>query len=240
MPTRPINYPFHLLLTSATIPTSLNNYLANSHPALVRLASPRLHKLPKSLQTEYVAWSGGNKFADILRRLKKVWAEDAMMVGSSSDEKKDAAQLSKVLVFCNKTTKALELSRYLEEQGVANMPVTSQAGLGQRERFSNRHLEGFLRVRAKMRDPRSPASPAYVGSAPSPASASDLVHPTRSEDKDAPKVLITTSLLSRGLDFSPEIKHVFIIDEPRNMVDFLHRAGRAGRAGEKGRVVVFG
>jgi len=52
--------------------------------------------------------------------------------------------------------------------------------------------------------------------------------------------MITTSLLSRGLDFSADIKHVFIIDPPRNMIDFLHRAGRSGRAGEKGKVVVFG
>ena len=60
-----------------------------------------------------------------------------------------------------------------------------------------------------------------------------------SDDKE-PYVLITTSLLSRGLDFSPEIKHVLITDPPRNMVDFLHRAGRTGRAGEWGTVVVFG
>ena len=55
-----------------------------------------------------------------------------------------------------------------------------------------------------------------------------------------PHVMITTSLLSRGLDFSPDVKHVFIVDEPRNMIDFLHRAGRSGRAGEQGKVVVFG
>jgi ATP-dependent RNA helicase MRH4 len=52
--------------------------------------------------------------------------------------------------------------------------------------------------------------------------------------------MITTSLLSRGLDFSPNIKYVFIIDEPRNMIDFLHRAGRTARAGANGRVVIFG
>jgi ATP-dependent RNA helicase MRH4 len=52
--------------------------------------------------------------------------------------------------------------------------------------------------------------------------------------------MITTSLLSRGLDFDPSIKHVFIVDEPRNMIDFLHRAGRSGRAGQTGRVVIFG
>jgi ATP-dependent RNA helicase MRH4 len=65
-----------------------------------------------------------------------------------------------------------------------------------------------------------------------PAPLNDPMH--------VPHVMITTSLLSRGLDFSPNIKHVFIIDEPRNMIDFLHRAGRTGRAGEHGRVVIFG
>jgi len=51
--------------------------------------------------------------------------------------------------------------------------------------------------------------------------------------------MVTTSLLSRGLDFSPDLKHVFIVDQPRNTIDFLHRAGRSGRAGHKGKVVVF-
>ena len=50
-------------------------------------------------------------------------------------------------------------------------------------------------------------------------------------------VLVATSLLSRGLDFLPEIKHVSTVNEPRNMVDFLHRAGRSGRVGQSGKVV---
>ena len=36
--------------------------------------------------------------------------------------------------------------------------------------------------------------------------------------------MITTSLLARGLDFSSLIKHIFIVNEPRNMIDFLRRA----------------
>ena len=31
-----------------------------------------------------------------------------------------------------------------------------------------------------------------------------------------------------------------LVDQPRDVLDFIHRAGRAGRAGRKGRVVVFG
>jgi ATP-dependent RNA helicase MRH4 len=52
--------------------------------------------------------------------------------------------------------------------------------------------------------------------------------------------MITTALLSRGLDFSADIKQEFIVDELWNMIDFLHRAERSGRPREKGKVVVFG
>ena len=59
-------------------------------------------------------------------------------------------------------------------------------------------------------------------------------------DRDGDGALGTTSLLSRGLDFDPTVQHVFIADTPRNMIDFIHRAGRAGRMGNQGKVVVFG
>ncbi|KAJ3509874.1 hypothetical protein NLJ89_g4988 [Agrocybe chaxingu] len=200
----PINYPFNLLLTSATIPNSLNAYLEKHHPSLVRLASPRLHHLPKTLQTEYVSWTGGNKFADILRRIRRIWAED------SAGER---GSLSKVLIFCNKSTKVVELSAYLAEQGIKSVAMTSQSE--HRGRGSNKHLDGFLRMRGA-----------------GETSTGDV--------KNESHVMVTTSLLSRGLDFTPEIKHVFIVDEPRNMIDFLHRAGRSGRAGKRGKVVIFG
>jgi ATP-dependent RNA helicase MRH4 len=56
----------------------------------------------------------------------------------------------------------------------------------------------------------------------------------------APRVLVTTSLLSRGLDFAPFVSTVVLVDPPRDALDFVHRAGRAGRAGRTGRVIVFG
>ncbi|WVQ85741.1 hypothetical protein IAT38_007908 [Cryptococcus sp. DSM 104549] len=54
------------------------------------------------------------------------------------------------------------------------------------------------------------------------------------------RVLVTTSILSRGLDFHPSVSSVFLLQPPRDVLDFVHRAGRAGRAGRPGRVVVFG
>ncbi|KAG6378348.1 P-loop containing nucleoside triphosphate hydrolase protein [Boletus reticuloceps] len=222
-----ISYPFHLLLTSATIPNSLSNYLSTHHPALVRLASPKLHHLPSTLRTEHAKWTGGNKDADIERRIRRVWAEDALTHAKSALPTGSPVKLSKIIVFCNKRSKVEQLTTVLGTRGVACVALTGDADA--RKRGNNHHLDGFLKS--------SDSSMITSSSRPlkPPVLRAGLSNPAVT-----PHVLVTTSLLSRGLDFSPEIKHVFIVDEPRNMIDFLHRAGRAGRAGESGKVVVFG
>ena len=204
----PINYPFNLILTTATIPPSLATYLDVYHSNLTRLASPKLHRLPPTMKTEYEGWTGGNKDADIERRIRKVWAEDS--IRSDFNGKR-----SKILVFCNKGTKVQSLGAFLEGKGIPNVALTKDGSA--RNIGNNHHLDGFLRASSK---PKSGSS-------------------SLSESKE-PHVMITTSMLSRGLDFSPDVRHVFIVDEPRNMVDFLHRAGRSARAGQDGKVVVFG
>ena len=123
---------------------------------------------------------------------------------------------SKILVFCNRGTKVQSLGSFLEGKGIPNVALTKDGEA--RNIGNNHHLDGFVRTNNSKPKPRSPSA---------------------REDKE-PHVMITTSMLSRGLDFSPDVQHVFIVDEPRNMVDFLHRAGRSARAGHTGKVVVFG
>jgi len=209
----PTEYPFNFILTSATIPSALARYLDEVHPKLLRLASPRLHALPKLLRTEYVGWTGGNKNADIERRIRQVWADDSVT---------RSKRLSKILIFCNKNTKIDYLSAHLEEKGIKTIALSRDSD--QRKWGSNHHLDGFVKVKTPEGE---------VKEAP-PLEAAE------SDPSKTPHVMITTSLLSRGIDFSPSVKHVFIVDEPRNMIDFLHRAGRTGRAGEGGKVVIFG
>ncbi|KAJ7198815.1 P-loop containing nucleoside triphosphate hydrolase protein [Mycena pura] len=245
----PLNYPFNLVLTSATIPNSLSNYLNAYHPGIMRLVSPNIHHLPKTLKTEYVSWTGGNKNADIERRLREVWAADATQgLGPVPDSQGD---MSKVLIFCNKNSKVSDLGKFLEEHGIKNIQLSGSSE--NRKRGSNMHLDGFLKppvrnVKQRENDAMTAnenALPEDVKNANAsqslvPVSKRDQVEEPINDPMHVPHVMITTSLLSRGLDFSPNIKHVFIIDEPRNMIDFLHRAGRTGRAGAHGKVVIFG
>ena len=203
-----IAYPFHFILTSATVPSSMSTYLNKHHPSLMKLASPNVHRLPQHLYMEHVRWTGVNRYSDIEKRLRRVWAEDALRV--TGDSKKHVR--SRVLIFCNRTGAVEALSTYLQQKGIPNVALTKTAK--DRSRGSNKHLSGFLKGTAAQAEEK--------------------------ESGNEPHVLITTSLLSRGLDFDPSVQHVFIVDTPRNMIDFIHRAGRAGRAGHHGKVVVFG
>jgi ATP-dependent RNA helicase MRH4 len=100
------------------------------------------------------------------------------------------------------------MGAYLAEYAVPNIVVMSQ---GRRAHGSNKHLAGFLRP--------------LLGTA-EPPEATDM--------KNAPRVLLSMSLLARGLDFDPSVLHVFVLEPPRNMADFLHRTGRMVRAGGSG------
>lgn len=83
-------------------------------------------------------------------------------------------------------------------------------------------------------------------------------HPKEtSEEENGARVLLTTSHLTRGLDFSPLVTHVFIPDSYANLnlhrtidpklperhvkstMELLHRAGRVGRLGTKATLVLF-
>lgn len=69
-----------------------------------------------------------------------------------------------------------------------------------------------------------------------------FIHPATSleEDPDGSKikVLVTTDLLARGLNFLG-IKNVILMDVPRNSIDLIHRVGRTGRMRQSGRVFVI-
>src|SRR5882762_1272366 len=172
-----IKYPFNFLLTTATIPSSLASYIDNYHPHLIRLASPNLHHLPRSLKTEYVSWTGGNRNSDVESRIRRVWAEDSLR-GKDGQ----IGPLSKVLIFCNRRSKVEDLAAFLTEKNIKNVALTGTAD--SRKRGSNHHLDGFLRTKIKA-----------VAVAPDGSLAPAAVPKVSADSKDpkkTPHVMITT------------------------------------------------
>ncbi len=128
------------------------------------------------------------------------------------------------------------MGAYLSDHGVPNVVVTGQGTGGARAHGSNKHLAGFLRpLLLPGKDSRAVDAGAAAGGKAESKEAGG-----KAGAKDGPRVLLSTSLLARGLDFDPSVSSVFVLDPPRNTADFLHRAGRTARAGGSGKVVVFG
>ncbi|QEK12778.1 DEAD/DEAH box helicase [Crassaminicella thermophila] len=61
-------------------------------------------------------------------------------------------------------------------------------------------------------------------------------HLLTSFNKGKLKILVTTDLFTRGMDFQ-EVSHIFNMDLPLNKIDYLHRAGRTGRMNKEGVVM---
>ena len=207
--------PPHLILSTATIPETLATYVQQHHPQTTRLITPNLHRLPHNLAVSKVTWSGGNWKADVLLELRRSFVEDA----------RDGRVDTQAIIFINKNIKADYMGEYLTEHGIKNLVMTADSPM--RGRGSNRHLAGFLASPTATQ--KAKIKPVDQASAPVPWNKPEA----------PPRVLVTTGMLSRGLDFAPTISTVVMCDEPRNAVDFIHRAGRGGRAGHKGRVVIF-
>ncbi|KAI0280873.1 P-loop containing nucleoside triphosphate hydrolase protein [Russula aff. rugulosa BPL654] len=235
----PFDYPFNLVLTSATIPAALATHLEAHHPNMTRLVSPRLHRLPTHLALEFSPYNSGNRNAEVLGKLKTVWRDDALA----------GRRRARIVIFSNTRARAAEMGAYLSENGVPNIVVTGQSnddgrGRGGRRVYgSNKHLAGFLKPilnKSSSLHSQSPYAGGQEEEREEPATSLGKSKSESEPESESPRVLLSTSLLARGLDFDPSVSHVFVLDPPRNTADFLHRAGRTARAGSRGKVVVFG
>nr|ODN97867.1 hypothetical protein L204_03292 [Cryptococcus depauperatus CBS 7855] len=244
---------FNLILTTATIPPFLINLL-HTHPffalpnaRFIHLLSPGLHRLPEKLRTRFVRPpTTGNKHGDVAHQVRLTLADDikqAKLAGKKGEEE------SKVIVFCNNDKMVEQVAFKLGTKKLDCLAWTASGG--ERLRGRNGSLNDFLlrpelpKITSQNMDdgegsfsqdeiPLPIASDSNPDILPSSKSAANKT------DTKKRRVLVTTSLLSRGLDFHPSVSSVFLVQPPRDVLDFVHRAGRAGRAGRPGRVVVFG
>ncbi|KAK8847694.1 hypothetical protein IAR55_005553 [Kwoniella newhampshirensis] len=196
---------------------------------------------------------------DAIKRKALLKAQAASSGGEgSTTESIDVSEgKSKIVIFVNSDKKVEQLSGVLGFKGLDCLAWTGDGE--ERLRGRNGALDDFLLPagappRSIVEPTASPAPWAEEHDQVDPITPSGSVppHPDTNEssssssddrsrkDKDRRRILVTTSLLSRGLDFHPSVSSIFLLDPPRDVLDFVHRAGRAGRAGREGRVVVFG
>ena len=127
---------------------------------------------------------------------------------------RDAAP-RRVVIFCNTLNSCRAVDHALNNQGLSVSSVHGSIPNQQRKKG----LADFLS------DDLSPAPQPLHGEAPPvPALGKAL------------RVLVTTDVASRGLDFGAGVSAVLNFDFPHTHRDYLHRAGRTARAGRRGHV----
>lgn len=225
-----------LILCSATIPRSLDNYLRNRFPDMRRLVTPNLHAIPRRVQLGVVDVDKepyrGNKnlaCADTIWSIGKQAAEHVISHTRGS-EQTERIDIKRILVFVNEREKTEEVAEFLNSKGIDSIALN-------RDTPEQRHQETLGAFTSsepesvKITTPDEITGPNY-----SPNRIAGRPVPKRHLPNT--KVLVTTDLGSRGID-TVAVRHVILYDVPHSTIDFIHRLGRTGRMGRRGRGIVL-
>ncbi|KAI4250580.1 MAG: hypothetical protein L6R40_000180 [Gallowayella cf. fulva] len=225
-----------LILCSATIPRSLDNYLRTRFPDIRRLVTPNLHAIPRRVQLGVVDVDKepyrGNKnlaCADTIWSIGKQAAEHVIShtPGTQQTERID---IKRILVFVNEREKTEEVAAYLNSKGIDTIALN-------RDTPEKRHQETLGAFTSSSPETVEITSPEdVVGPNYSPNRIAGRPVPKRHLPNT--KVLVTTDLGSRGID-TLAVRHVILYDVPHSTIDFIHRLGRTGRMGRRGRGIVL-
>ncbi|KAI4272387.1 MAG: hypothetical protein LQ337_005334 [Flavoplaca oasis] len=225
-----------LILCSATIPRSLDNYLRNRFPDMRRLVTPNLHAIPRRVQLGVVDVDKepyrGNKnlaCADTIWSIGKQAAEHVIShtPGSQQTERID---IKRILVFVNEREKTEEVAEFLNSKGIDSVALN-------RDTPEQRHQETLGAFTSS--NPES-VEITTTDEIPGPNYSPNRIagRPIPKRHLPNTKVLVTTDLGSRGID-TVAVRHVILYDVPHSTIDFIHRLGRTGRMGRRGRGIVL-
>lgn len=225
-----------LILCSATIPRSLDNYLRSRFPDMRRLVTPNLHAIPRRVQLGVVDVDKepyrGNKnlaCADTIWSIGKQAAEHVIS-HTPGNEQTERIDIKRILVFVNEREKTEEVAAFLNSKGIDSIALN-------RDTPEQRHQETLGAFTSS--DPESveiTTPDEITGSNYSPNRIAGRPVPKRHLPNT--KVLVTTDLGSRGID-TVAVRHVILYDVPHSTIDFIHRLGRTGRMGRRGRGIVL-
>ncbi|RCK57739.1 ATP-dependent RNA helicase MRH4, mitochondrial [Candida viswanathii] len=196
-----------LILVSATIPKVFEKKLARLFPdtkSLIRVATPSLHKVPRTIKTMVIDAEAPPYNGSSPRAL-------AQALYAISKDGTEPNHVKRVVVFVNEKS---------EVDGIVESMVTKYrvrrediVGVNGSVKAKDRKdvLEPFLKPPELLED---------------------------DPDGSKIKILVTTDLLARGLNFQG-VKNVILLGVPRNSVDLVHRLGRTGRMNQSGRAFII-
>jgi ATP-dependent RNA helicase MRH4 len=207
-----------LILCSATIPRSLDTYLAKRYPSIRRLTTPNLHAIPRRVQLtvvdiDKIPYQGNRD----LTCAQVIWD-----LGKEADSEGHTSTIDKrILVFVNEREKADEVAAYLQGKGIDATALSRDT--------TDRNSDATLA--------------AFTGTSTSAQLAKQQKEDMKKSESTerrlhGVKVLVTTDIASRGID-TTAAKTVILYTVPHTSIDFIHRLGRVGRMGRRGRGIVL-
>lgn len=224
-----------LILCSATIPRSLDNFLRKEYPDVKRLTSPNLHSIPRRVQMGVVdiekePYRGNRALAcaDIIWSIGKAGHDES----AGPLEPYIEPRIKKIIVFVNEREEAAELAEFLRSKRIDAVSLSQQSPANQQEilgQFTEWTKMPTTDEIIKMQNERR-ANKSIPFEIPTPK------RPERSLENTT--VLVTTDRTSRGVD-TMAVKTVILYKVPHNTIDFIHRLGRLGRMGKRGRGIVL-
>lgn len=222
----------HLVFCSATIPNEFNKTLQRLFPTVKPITTPRLHKLPSSLEFKVVDAAVSpykNSKVKALAQILYAITNDGTEVNSEK----------RCIVFVNEKRDVSRLVEKLTQSyGHTCVGLTGEDSIEERSEKVKAFVQPPKQLNAQEAEGNTQESSTKQFQIPD----SNIIIPSRIKTQNAPnqklKVLITTDLMARGLNFQG-LRNVILFDVPKTSIDLVHRVGRTGRMRQGGRVFMI-
>lgn len=221
----------HLVFCSATIPNEFNKTLQRLFPTVIPITTPRLHKLPSSLEFKVVD-AAVNPFKN-----SKVRALAQVLYAITNDGTEPNFE-KRCIVFVNEKKDVPKLVEKLtRENGFTCVGLSGDDTIEER----SGKIQAFVQP-PKLLEAEDSTKNSEDHAKNFQIPDSNIVIPSRIKSSNSPsrklKVLITTDLMARGLNFQA-VRNVILFDVPKTSIDLVHRVGRTGRMRQGGRVFMI-
>lgn len=221
----------HVVFCSATIPNEFNKTLQRLFPTVIPITTPRLHKLPNSLEFKVI------DAAVSPYKNSKIKALAQILYAITNDGTEPNSE-KRCIVFVNEKRDIPKLVEKLTHNyGHTCVGLSGDDAIEER----SKKIQAFV---------QPPKPLPFQNSASGPQESvedfqipeSNITIPSGAKGQRVPfqklKVLITTDLMARGLNFQA-LRNVILFDVPKTSIDLVHRVGRTGRMHQGGRVFMI-